>query len=64
MKRRRFVLMSDTEVAFALVCTVIVCLILAGCESRPVLKEPNAQAAEQPINTPEAAAELQRKHGR
>ena len=52
------------EAAFVAVMLVMTCLLVAGCSSRPELKKPDPQAMEKPINTPEAASELQRIHGR
>lgn len=37
---------------------------LAGCQSRPELKQVAPDAAEQPINTPEAAEQLKHAHER
>ena len=46
------------------VAILTACLLAAGCSSPPELRKPDPQATEKPINTPEAAAELQRKHAR
>jgi len=55
---------STLEANFVAFAIVMACLLAAGCSSRPELKSPDPQATEMPINTPEAAAELQRIHGR
>lgn len=42
---------------------VAITLMLAACTSPPKLRMLDPQAVEKAINTPEAAAELKRKHG-
>ena len=45
-----------------LLAAVAITLLLVACSSPPKLKMLDPQAVETAINTPEAAAELKRKH--